>query len=66
MNIKNHLHSFLVVGNKLFTEDFLKWYMKRYYGIELLEHKSNLTLFRVLFSIIFIYSYISFRLVLGK
>ncbi len=35
INIKNHLYSFLVVGNRLFTKDFLKWYLKRYYGVEL-------------------------------
>jgi len=35
INIKNHLYSFLVVGNRLFTKNFLKWYLKRYYGIEL-------------------------------
>lgn len=35
IDIKNHLHSYLVVGNKIFTKTFLKWYMKRYYGVTL-------------------------------
>ena len=29
IDIKNHLHSYLVVGNKIFTKTFLKWYMRR-------------------------------------
>ena len=35
IDIKNHLHSYLVVGNKIFTKTFLKWYMRRYYGVTL-------------------------------
>ena len=38
IDIKNHMHSYLVVGNKLFTKTFLKWYMRRYYGIVLKDN----------------------------
>ena len=38
IDIKNHIHSYLVVGNKLFTKTFLKWYMRRYYGIVLKDN----------------------------
>ena len=38
IDIKNHIHGYLVVGNKLFTKTFLKWYMRRYYGITLKDN----------------------------
>ena len=38
IDIKKHLHAYYVVGNKLFTKIFLKWYLMRYYGIKLGEN----------------------------
>ena len=34
----DNLEHFYVEGNKLFDKKFLKWYIQKFYGIELNEH----------------------------